>query len=45
MSNTKLNYEDVFHAILAMDVYHRGVNSGLKDLTLEGITRVGTANL
>jgi len=39
--NDTVTKDDLFHAILAMDVYHRGVNSGLKPL--DAVTSVGTA--
>ena len=29
MSDIQLKYNDIFHAILSMDVYHRGVNSAI----------------
>lgn len=43
MSDIQLKYNDIFHAILSMDVYHRGVNSGLKPL--DNVTKVGTATV
>lgn len=45
MTDQQVNYENIFHAILAMDVYHRGPNSGLKNLNDAEITKIGTANL
>ena len=45
MNGPDITEESLFHAILALDVYHRGTNSGLKDLTGQGITKVGTATL
>ena len=33
MSGSNIEYQNLFHGILAMDVYHRGVNSGLKNLS------------
>lgn len=40
-----IQYEDLFLGILAMDVYHRGYNSGLKDLGDALLTSIGTASI
>lgn len=45
MNGPEITKDSVFHAILALDVYHRGFNSGLKNLTNKDIIRVGSATL
>lgn len=45
MTSSNVTKDDLFRAILALDVYHRGYNAGLSGLSESPGTRIGNATI